>query len=101
MADLHPAVADAVPMEEGDTKKEGGEQEQEQQIQKMSSFASNPDSKPSFFSDEKGNLKFVNFICRYPTIVFFIMFFICIVSNMVLVRMVRQNGNPITEDSNE
>ena len=57
--------------------------------------------KKSFFSDEHGNLKFVNFVCRRPATVFFLIFFLCIFSTMILGRLTRRNGNPITEDVNE
>ena len=71
-------------------------------VDRIPDFETNPKgSKKSFFSDEMGNLKFVNLICRYPTIIFFFMIFVCIASSMILGNLVSQEGNPITEDTNE
>ena len=59
----------------------------------------------SFFSDEKGNLKFVNFICRHASLVFILTILICTKSaNTIWGRLVDQNDqdeSPITEDLNE
>ncbi len=54
----------------------------------------------SFFSDEKGNLKFVNFVVRYPCLVFVFMVVLCIGSAMALIQLARATGNPFTEDEN-
>lgn len=53
----------------------------------------------SFFSDEKGNLKFVNFVVRYPLPLFLLMIFICIGSAFILIQLARVGGNPFTEDT--
>jgi hypothetical protein len=59
------------------------------------------ETKKSMFSDEKGNLKFVNVICKYPTIIFFSMVLLCFASTMILGTLISQSGNPITEETNE
>mmetsp|Transcript_7578 Transcript_7578/g.11037 ORF Transcript_7578/g.11037 Transcript_7578/m.11037 type:complete len:1056 (+) Transcript_7578:163-3330(+) len=57
--------------------------------------------KSTFFSDQHGNLKFVNVIVRHPICIFFTFFAICIFCTLVLSRLVRREGqNPITEDTN-
>jgi hypothetical protein len=56
-------------------------------------------TKSSFFNDEHGNLKFVNIFCRYPVLIFSIVFTICIGSTFILGLLVSQTGNPITEDT--
>mmetsp|Transcript_6717 Transcript_6717/g.10208 ORF Transcript_6717/g.10208 Transcript_6717/m.10208 type:complete len:323 (-) Transcript_6717:2269-3237(-) len=54
----------------------------------------------TFFSDEYGNLKFVNLVCRYPCAVFVTMVIICLGSAMILISLARATGNPFTEDEN-
>ena len=60
-----------------------------------------PTQSRTFFEDEYGNLKFVNFIVRFPAMIFLFMFTLCIGSVFVLSSLVAQEGeNPITEDTN-
>lgn len=53
---------------------------------------------PSLFTDKNGNLKFVNFIVRYPCSVFFIILALCIFITVNLSRTAFQNGYPFTPD---
>lgn len=53
---------------------------------------------PSIFSDKKGNLKFVNFVVRYPCLVFVIILVICIGITVNLSKTAFEAGNPFTSD---
>ena len=50
------------------------------------------------FSDDKGNLRFVNLIVRRPLLVFGGTLFTCALLSAILFRVVFANGNPITDD---
>mmetsp|Transcript_16638 Transcript_16638/g.31514 ORF Transcript_16638/g.31514 Transcript_16638/m.31514 type:complete len:1040 (+) Transcript_16638:98-3217(+) len=56
--------------------------------------------KSSFFSDDHGNLKMVNFICRYPVRIFIFIIILCNASVIILGQLALRDGNPITEDTN-
>jgi len=58
-----------------------------------------PDGKATFFNDEKGNLKFVNFVIRYPIPIFSFIIILCIASCFILGSLF--DGNPISEGANE
>jgi len=58
-----------------------------------------PPKGKTFFSDEKGNLKFVNLVVRYPCAVFVFMISLCFLSAFVL-RSLFDGTNPFTEDTN-
>jgi len=58
-----------------------------------------PDGKDTFFNDEKGNLKFVNFVIRYPIPIFSFIIILCIASCFILGNLF--NGNPISEGAND
>ena len=60
-----------------------------------------PKNKKTFFTDEKGNLKVVNLIVRRPVTIFFLVLLSCVGISMVLVRQLRAQGNPFTEESSE
>ena len=50
------------------------------------------------FSDDKGNLRFVNLIIRRPLLVFGGTLVTCFLLSAILFRVVFANGNPITDD---
>ena len=52
----------------------------------------------SIFSDDTGNLRFVNLVVQRPIFVFVCTLSICMLLTAVLLRVVFANGNPITDD---
>lgn len=56
---------------------------------------------PTFFSDEKGNLKFVNLVVRNPCCIFFSLLVLCLVISFLLMAIVFRAGNPFTDGENE
>jgi len=67
-------------------------------------FEPEPDHPPSFFTNERGNLKAVSFVVRNPCAIFAVLIFLCILVSFLLNRMVfrtAENGNPFTVPSNE
>jgi len=59
---------------------------------------------PTLFSDERGNLKAVNMVCRHPCKIFwFLMIFCFIISFLlqILVFRTAEDGNPFTTPQNE
>ena len=56
---------------------------------------------PSFFTDERGNLKFVNTIVRFPCLFFFFTMGMCIIIAILQFNTLLATGNPITDDSSE
>lgn len=58
---------------------------------------------PTFFSDNRGNLKAVNMVCRHPCKIFwFLMIFCFIISFLlnILVFRTAEDGNPFTTPEN-
>jgi len=55
----------------------------------------------SRFSDEVGNLKFVNFIVRYPCAVFASLMGFCILITIILFALNKSSGSPFTTPDNE
>lgn len=55
------------------------------------------ESKASFWSDEKGNLKFVNFVVRRPFLVFFSILTIINILTFLLGAVVFRGGNPFAD----
>ena len=55
----------------------------------------------SFWSDEKGNLKFVNLVVRNPCCIFCSLLLACIVLSFLLIVVVFQNGNPFSDPDSE
>lgn len=55
----------------------------------------------SFFSDEKGNLKFVNLVVRYPTAIFSFILVLSLCITVLLNVTVFKGGNPFTDSTNE
>lgn len=53
---------------------------------------------PSLFTDSKGNLKFVNFVCRFPITVLFLILGLCIFVVVVLSMTVFSRGNPFSNE---
>jgi len=51
---------------------------------------------PTFFSDEKGNLKVVNLVVHRPCTIFFSIIVVCILINMWLFSILARNGQPFT-----
>ena len=49
---------------------------------------------PTFFADEKGNLKFVNMVVKCPCIIFWFILILCIVLSGILFTIVAADGNP-------
>jgi len=56
---------------------------------------------PSFFTDQKGNLKFVNLVVRNPCLVFLGIIVITVVILFLLVNLVFSQGNPFTAPGGE
>lgn len=56
---------------------------------------------PSFFTDDQGNLKFVNLVVRNPCIIFCSILVLCLGISFALIALVFSEGNPFTEPSNE
>jgi len=56
---------------------------------------------PTFFSDEKGNLKFVNHVVRRPCCIFWTILGLCIFINFLLIAVVFKDGNPFSEPGSE
>lgn len=57
-----------------------------------------PRHPPSFFTDDKGNLKFVNVVCRFPLLVLCFMLVLCVVLTFVLVSALSTRGNPFSSE---
>jgi hypothetical protein len=53
---------------------------------------------PTFFADDKGNLKFVNLVVKLPEVVLFGVLLFCFIVTYLLGAVVFSEGNPITED---
>lgn len=49
---------------------------------------------PTFFADEKGNLKFVNMVVRCPCMIFWFILVLCIVLSGIIMTVVASEGNP-------
>ena len=60
--------------------------------------AKQQDGAASIFSDDRGNLRFVNLVVRRPIFVFVCTLSTCMLLTAVLLRVVFANGNPITDD---
>ena len=60
--------------------------------------AKQEDGAASIFSDDRGNLRFVNLVVRRPIFVFVCTLSTCMLLTAVLLRVVFANGNPITDD---
>jgi len=56
---------------------------------------------PSMFSDEKGNLKFVNMVVRCPCTILFIILLLCVLVSVLLVAIVFKEGNPFSDPGND
>jgi len=56
---------------------------------------------PSFFTDEYGNLKFVNLVVRNPFAMFLSILIICIVISGILSKIVYDNGNPFADQGQD
>jgi len=55
----------------------------------------------SIFTDEIGNLKFVNFVVRHPVKLFISLIALCILSSIVLIILSRRDGSPFTDREND
>ena len=53
-----------------------------------------------FFTDSKGNLKFINFVVHHPCLILLFVLTFCFGITIALALTVFENGNPITDDSN-
>ena len=62
-----------------------------------------PKKEPTLFSDERGNLKFVNLVVRYPCAIFWSILVLCLVISMLLVYTVfmGDDANPFTDPNNQ
>ena len=56
--------------------------------------------KPTWFVDEKNNLKFVNIVVRYPCLMFFLVLAVSLTITILLSNTVFAQGYPFTEDTN-
>lgn len=56
--------------------------------------------KPTMWTDERGNLKFVNLVVRRPFTIFFIILAICFILSSLLVLIVFRAGNPFSDTGN-
>eukprot|EP00977_Amphora_coffeiformis_P019207 scaffold7012_cov157-Amphora_coffeaeformis.AAC.15 len=55
----------------------------------------------TFWSDDKGNLKFVNLVVRNPCCIFCSILLACIALSFLLIVIVFQNGNPFSDPGSE
>lgn len=60
-----------------------------------------PKHPPGLFTDDKGNLKFVNGVVKCPNLVFLLTLGTCIFITILLSKTVFANGNPFTDDSSQ
>lgn len=59
---------------------------------------------PTFFSDDRGNLKAVNMVCRHPCKIFWVLMILCFAISFllqILVFRTAEDGNPFTPPQNE
>ena len=72
-------------------------------VEESESIASQDGNKYSsgFFTDKKGNLRFVNLVVRYPCLIFFLILASTIVISFLLVKIVFDTGNPFSEPGSE
>lgn len=56
---------------------------------------------PSFFTDEVGNLKFVNLVVRHPCKIFFVILFLNIILTFLLFATVFRGGNPFSDPGSQ
>eukprot|EP01082_Thalassiosira_pseudonana_P011165 g10693.t1 g10693 contig4:2350344-2354045(-) len=60
--------------------------------------------KPTLFTDERGNLKIINFVVRRPCTIFWLIIVLCVALSFLLNILVfrqAENGNPFTVPENE
>jgi len=74
---------------------ESDENQSDVDVEKMEKYP------PTFFTDEKGNLKFVNLVVRYPWVLFSVILCISFLITMLLNSTVISKGNPFTDPANE
>jgi len=87
-------------MEDVDLKDDGDDDN----LKKEETPASSPaptTGKSSCFSDERGNLRFVNMVVKRPNLCFGLILGICLLINFVLFRLVFQQGNPFSNPENQ
>mmetsp|Transcript_128063 Transcript_128063/g.190830 ORF Transcript_128063/g.190830 Transcript_128063/m.190830 type:complete len:231 (-) Transcript_128063:35-727(-) len=89
--DDSPAVDDEEGYQEGYEDKEGYDETK----------AAAADDRSTFWSDEEGNLKFVNVVVRCPCCIFGSLLAACIVITFLLIIALIAQGNPFTEPENE
>ncbi|KAL7540180.1 hypothetical protein ACHAXR_009933 [Thalassiosira sp. AJA248-18] len=90
-----PDIEEAVAATTSEAAKTGASVHQSQQ---------QPSYPPSFFTNERGNLKIVSFVVRYPCAIFTFLIALCIIISFLLQVMVfrtAEGGNPFTLPSNE
>lgn len=56
---------------------------------------------PTLWSDEKGNLKFVNLVVRCPCCIFWLLLLLCFVLSFLLIGVVFSDGNPFSDPGTE
>lgn len=66
-----------------------------------SDSAASGNAKPTLFSDEEGNLKFVKLVVRYPCCIFCTQIFLLIVICFLLIIAMAQSGQPFSDPDNE
>ena len=56
---------------------------------------------PSWFTDDQGNLKFVNLVVRHPCKLFWAILLLVLVITFLLISVVLSDGNPFADPGSE
>lgn len=92
------------PKEEEDLAEQGEVQENVEVGAEVASDDMKPQTQePTFFSDERGNLKAVNMVCRHPCKIFWFLMVFCFIISFLLQALVistAEDGNPFTTPEN-
>lgn len=95
------------PKEEEDLAEQGEVQDNVEVDTEVATDEMKPQTQtqePTFFSDERGNLKAVNMVCRHPCKIFWFLMVFCFAISFllqVLVISTAEDGNPFTTPENE
>lgn len=77
-------------------------EQEESTLLERNTIATNNQHPPGFFTDQKGNLKVVNLVVRYPCLIFFLILLSTIGISFLLVAIVFKAGkNPFAEPGSE
>lgn len=77
------------------------EEQEENTLLERNTNTTNNQHPPGFFTDQKGNLKVVNLVVRYPCMIFFLILLSTIGISFLLVLIVFKAGNPFAAPGSE